>query len=210
MTKISERVDSKNWIIVLLIVTITSFSWTDIQAQVTQKSYEILLAGFQIGTMEVEEYKKGSIIEYSLESLVSFWFFGKVNVELTIKSTYKDGMMLKSESKSISNRGSFYSIIKWTGKSYTVDSHTYKFDNTESIPYLIPFSTAKFYFQEPKNGLTMISETFGLASKISEIEPHVYQIEIDGNRNKFFYENGEMEKALMENPIKNYVIKRIK
>ena len=210
MTEISKRKDSKNWIIVLLIIIITSFPWTDTQAQVTQKSYEILLAGFNIGTMEVEENKKGSIIEYNLESLVSFWFFGKVNVELTIKSTYKDGMMIKSESKSISNRGSFYSIIKWTGKSYLIDSHTYKFDNRESIPNLIPFSTVNFYFQEPKNGLNMISETFGLVSKITEIEPHGYEIEINGNRNKFFYENGEMDKALMENPIKNYVIKRIK
>jgi len=210
MTKISKREDSKNRIIVLLLIIITSFPWTDTQAQVTQKSYEILLAGFQIGNMEVEENKKGSIIEYNLESLVSFWFFGKVNVELTIKSTYKDGMMIKSESKSVSNRGSFYSIIQWTGKSYLIDSHTYKFDNTKSIPNLIPFSTVKFYFQKPKNGLNMISETFGLASKITEIEPHGYEIEINGNRNKFFYENGEMEKALMENPIKNYVIKRIK
>jgi hypothetical protein len=56
----------------------------------------------------------------------------------------------------------------------------------------------------------MISETFGLTSKITEIEPHEYQIEIDGNRNKFFYENGNMERALMENPIKNYMIKRIR
>jgi hypothetical protein len=56
----------------------------------------------------------------------------------------------------------------------------------------------------------MISETFGLASKINEIEPHIYQIEVNGNQNDFFYENGEMEKAMMESPIKNYVIKRIR
>ena len=49
-----------------------------------------------------------------------------------------------------------------------------------------------------------------MVSKITEIEPHGYEIEINGNRNKFFYENGEMDKALMENPIKNYVVKRIK
>jgi hypothetical protein len=179
-------------------------------AQVTQKSYEIILAGFKVGTMEVEENKKGNISEYNLKSLVSFWFFGRVNVDVTIKSTYANGKMMSSESKSVSNRGSFYSNIKWSGKSYVVDSHTYKFDNTKSISYLIPFSTVKFYFQEPKNDLTMISETFGLTSKITEIEPHEYQIEIDGNRNKFFYENGNMERALMENPIKNYMIKRIR
>lgn len=208
--KISKRKDLKNMVTVLLIVVITSFPWTDSEAQVTKKSYEILLAGFRIGTMEVEENKKGNMIEYNLESLVSFWFFGKINVDLSIKTIYHDGMMISSESKSISNRGSFYSKIKWNGKSYLVDSHTYKFDNTKSIPYLIPFSTVKFYFQEPKNGMTMISETFGLASKINEIEPHIYQIEVNGNQNDFFYENGEMEKAMMESPIKNYVIKRIR
>lgn len=210
MTENSKKEDSKNWIAVWSVLLIISLTGTGTHAQVTQKSYEILLAGFQIGTMKVEENKKGSIVEYNLESLVSFWFFGKINVELNTKSTYKDGMMIRSVSKSISNRGSFYSNIKWNGKSYIVDSHTYKFDNTKSVPNLIPFSTVKFYFQEPSDGLYLISETYGLTSRISEIEPKVYQIEIDGNRNKFFYENGELERALMENPIKNYVIKRVR
>ena len=59
MTVISKKEYSKNWIAVVLIVIMTSFPWTTTRAQVTKKSYEILLAGFQIGTMEVEENKKG-------------------------------------------------------------------------------------------------------------------------------------------------------
>ena len=188
----------------------TSFPWKNAHGQTTKKSYEILLAGFQIGTMEVSEEKAGNLTTYNLESLVSFWFFGKINVTLTIKSIYQNGMLQSSESKSISNRVSFFSTIKWDGKSYVVDSHTYQFDNTNPIRTMIPFSTVKFYFQEPKNGLTMVSETYGLTSKILEIEPHGYQIEIDGNKNKFYYQNGEMDKALMQNPIKNYVVKRIR
>jgi len=207
MTKIEVV---KKLTVLVLIAVVTVFPWNESQAQSTKKSYEILLAGFQIGKMDVEELKKGSLIEYNLKSLVSFWFFGKINVDLSIKSIYKDGMMLSSESKSVSNRGSFYSNIKWNGKSYDVDSHTYEFDNNRAITKPIPFSTVKFYFQEPMNGLTMVSETYGLTSLISELESKTYRIEIDGNKNKFFYENGEMEKALMESPIKNYVIKRIR
>lgn len=181
-----------------------------LQAQTSKRSYEILLAGFQIGQMEVEEIIRGNTTEYNLQSNVSFWLFGKINVDLSIKSAYLDGKMISSESKSISNRGSFYSKIKWNGSSYIVDSNTYKFENKNPIAFQVPFATAKFYFQEPKHGQMMISETYGLASKLTEIEPNTYQININGNENKFFYKNGEMERALMENPIKNYVIKRLK
>jgi len=201
---------SKNLVLkTLSILIIGIFSLTSLQAQTTRKSYEIVLAGFQIGDMKIEEIKKGEITEYNLESLVSFWFFGKINVEVTINSIYKDGMMISSDSKSVSNRGSFYSKIKWNGSAYIVDSHTYKFDNTKSVGKLVPFSTVRFYFKEPKSGQTTISETFGLTSPITLKEDGTYQIEIDGNKNKFIYKNGELDHALMQNPIKNYVIRRV-
>lgn len=193
--------------LILILTGIIIFE--SVTAQTTTKSYAIELAGFQIGDMKVEEIKRNETIEYNLESLVSFWFFGKINVELTINSIYKNGKMISSDSKSISNRGSFFSKIKWNGTSYSVDSHSYKFDNKISIQNLVPFSIVKFYFQEPSPQQTMISETFGLTSPISKKEKGVYQIEINGNRNKFVFINGELDHALIQNPIKNYVIKRI-
>lgn len=193
----------------LFLILIGIIIFGSVNAQTTTKSYVIELAGFEIGDMKVEEIKRNEIIEYNLKSLVSFWLFGKINVELTINSIYKNGKLISSDSKSISNRGSFYSKIKWNGTSYLVDSHSYKFDNKISIENLVPFSIVKFYFQEPIPQETMISETFGLTSIISKKENGVYQIEINGNRNKFVFINGELDHALMQNPIKNYVIKRI-
>ena len=205
MEFISNRTSTIRFILILIGFLV----FGNLTAQTTKKSYAIELAGFQIGDMKVEEFKKNEIVEYNLKSLVSFWFFGKINVELTISSIYKNGKMISSDSKSISNRGSFYSKIHWNGTSYVVDSHSYKFDNKISIQNLVPFSIVKFYFQEPNPQQMMISETFGLTSLISKKEQGVYQIEINGNRNKFVFINGELDHALIQNPIKNYVIKRV-
>ncbi len=194
----------------LSVLIICLFSYSNLQGQTTQKSYDIILAGFKIGDMTIDETKKGLITEYNLNSLVSFWFFGKINVDLKINSIYKNGKMISSDTKSVSNRGSFYSKIFWDGNKYNVDSHSYKFENKTPVKSQVPFSTVKFYFEEPKAGLQMISETFGLVSSITEIEPDIYQIEIDGNRNKFYYKNGELDQVLIQNPIKNYMIKRVR
>ncbi len=180
------------------------------QTATTLHKYEITVAGFNIGSMEVEEKITGSRTDYALKSLVSFWLFGRVNVDFTVDAHYQDGQLIRSETNSDSNRGQYNSKIYWKDDHYVVDAHTYKFDNQKTIDLPIYNSTAKFYFNEPKANSTMMSEVYGLLSNVTQISKGVYEIEIDGNHNQFHYENGVLEKVIIQNPIKNYQIKRIK
>mgnify|MGYP003661674951 CR=1 FL=1 len=47
-----------------------------------------------------------------------------------------------------------------------------------------------------------------MITEVREIEKGVYEIDVNGNMNRFYYEGGILEKVVLENNIKNYSIKR--
>jgi hypothetical protein len=65
------------------------------------------------------------------------------------------------------------------------------------------------FFHEPKEGEDFLGEVFGLVSKVKKIENNGYEVNINGNTNRYYYENGVMVLAEMESPIKNYLIKLV-
>lgn len=189
--------------LVLLFLGIAGFA----KANERIRYYDITVAGFTIGELKTTRVEKGEITEYEVKSLVSIWFFGTLKIEFTINSIYKNGQFISSRTVSNSNRGEFLSLIEWDGQKYQVDANSYKFTNQESILTPIQFSTAKAFFEEPDGSELFLSENYGLTSPIAKSSDGMVEIQIDGNRNKYFYENGELVKANMQSPIKNYVLK---
>lgn len=183
---------------------------SEIIAQSSIQKFEILVAGFNIGQVTAEEIKKGETTEYHVNSKASFWFFGKIELGFTIRNVYQKELLINSKANSNSNRGDFQSIITWKGEHYDVKSATYKFENNKPIPNPIYHSSGKFYFQEPEDGDRMISETYGLVSRVTEKSDGVYEVEIDGNRNQYHYVNGKLDKIVVQNPVKNFVVQRVK
>lgn len=182
----------------------------EIKAQSTIQKFEILVAGFKIGDVIAEEIKKGDTTEYHINSKASFWFFGKIEVGFTIRNIYQKDLLLNAKSNSNTNRGDFQSIVIWKGEHYDVKSASYKYENSTPIPNPIYHSSGKFYFHEPKDGDRMISETYGLVSRVTEKSNGLYEVDIDGNRNQYFYTNGKLDKIVVQNPIKNFVVQRVK
>ena len=194
----------------LCLTLVCSLFPSEIQAQSSIQKFEILVAGFNIGQVTAEEIKKGETTEYHVNSKASFWFFGKIELGFTIRNVYQKELLINSKANSNTNRGDFQSIITWKGKHYDVNSATYKFENNEPIPNPIYHSSGKFYFHEPKDGDRMVSETYGLVSRVTKKSEGVYEVEIDGNRNQYHYKNGKLDKIVVQNPIKDFVVQRIK
>lgn len=196
--------------VVLCLTLVYSLFPSEIKAQSSIQKFEILVAGFNIGQVTAEEIKKGETTEYHVNSKASFWFFGKIEIGFTIRNVYQKELLINSKANSNTNRGDFQSIITWKGKHYDVNSATYKFENNEPIPNPIYHSSGKFYFHEPKDGDRMVSETYGLVSRVTKKSDGVYEVEIDGNRNQYHYKNGKLDKIVVQNPVKNFVVQRIK
>lgn len=193
--------------ITLFIIIISSHSVFCQQKKTVQK-YDIVVAGFRIGGMVAEKTETTNQTKFEINSLVEFWFFGKVHVEFLQTASYLDDQLIEAYTHSISNRGDFETFVKWSVDHYDVKANTYKYENKKPISKKVYSSPAKFYFEEPKEGDVLISENFGLLTTVKEDKPGIYSIDVNGNRNTFYYEEGILQKVVLENSLKNYVIRR--
>jgi hypothetical protein len=196
---------------IALLIVIFAFSIQVGKAQdaVKERHYEITVLGFNIGGMTANRSTKMDTTIYKVTSEVSFWFFGKVNVEFNVDSRLKNKQIVSTQSFSSSNKGDFQSKIKWNGDFYEVNASTYKFENDKPIETPLYLSSVMLFFHEPKGGEDFLGEVFGLVSKVKKIENNGYEVTINGNTNRYYYKNGVMVKAEMESPIKNYLIKLV-
>ncbi|EIM78917.1 hypothetical protein A3SI_00615 [Nitritalea halalkaliphila LW7] len=179
------------------------------EAQVVTHKYEISVAGFSIGEMQAKKQSKENSIIYSIESKVSFWFFGRVEVDYGIETRYDGSKVVESKAYTKTNRGDFTSHVQWDRGGYEVDAETYKFENKERIEGPLRFSSARMYFHEPTNETFFLAENYGLKAPVKKVQEY-YEVDVNGNKNKFYYDaEGVLIKAVMQSPIKNYVISRI-
>lgn len=169
--------------------------------------FDISVAGINIGEMKATQMKSDDKLKIEIQSQVRFWFFTWVEVKFDSESNYHNGFLVHAASNTASNKGDFSSSIYWNKDKYIVNSNAYKFENKTPLPDLIAYSTSKLYFEEPNENDVFLAENFGVISMISKRKDY-YEVEVNGNRNKFYYENGLFVKAVMQSPIKNYVVSR--
>lgn len=173
--------------------------------------YEIVVLGLKIGDMTAEKFEgKADTVHYVVESQVKFWFFGNVDLRFETNSKFYQGKVVKTHSESKTNRGDYQSQIILKGSEYQVDAETYKFENNESVRGPLSWCSNKMFFHEPKPGEIFLSEVYGTAQKIKQIEPGVYEITVEENTNRYYYQSGKLEKIVLENPIKNYQVRRVR
>lgn len=169
--------------------------------------YDVSIAGISIGEMVAKRESRGGDIHYELKSNVSFWFFGKINLDYLTKAIYKEKKLIKANVLSTTNRGNFASDIEWRDNHYKIKSTNYKYELDTVVHRPFQYSAAVFYFEEPVIAKEFIAEAFGLPAPIKKVKDY-YEVKVNGNTNRFYYVDGKLEKAVMEFPIKNYVIKR--
>ncbi|PRY90824.1 DUF6134 family protein [Mongoliibacter ruber] len=189
-----------------LLFTFLILGHLNLKAQVIQK-YDVSIAGISIGEMTAKKFDRGEETVYELSSNVSFWFFGRINLDYFTKTIYNGKMLRSANLTSTTNRGNFKSDIDWKGDHYKIQTTNYKYELDTTINRPLYFSAAVFYFQEPKQVKEFMAEAYGLPSPI-EKKGDYYEVDVNGNRNRFYYKNGQLEKAVMQFPVKNYVITR--
>lgn len=181
-------------------------------AQATKEtaSFEIVVLGLKIGNLTAQKNAGGDSVRYSVDSRVKFWFFGDVDLQFLTRSHFKGGKILKTYSESKTNRGVFDSKVNWTGALYQVDAKSYKYANRTSLKGPLSWCSTKLFFQEPSGQELFLSEVYGISAPIKKISPGVYEIEVEGNTNQYHYKGGKLEKIVVESPIKDYQVRRVK
>ena len=97
---------------IFLFVSLFALSNAQAQRNKTIQKYDIVVAGFRIGGMTAERTTAGAEVNYEINSLVEFWFFGKVHVEFFQTADYKAGQLVEAYTHSNSNRGDFETFVK--------------------------------------------------------------------------------------------------
>ncbi len=173
-------------------------------------SFEIVVLGLKIGTLTAQKTGGADSLLYSVDSRVKFWFFGDVDLKFLTRSHFKGGKILKTYSESKTNRGFFDSKVNWTGAQYQVDYKSYKYANRTSLKGPLTWCSTKLFFHEPSGQELFLSEVYGVSAPIKKIGPGVYEIEVEGNTNQYHYKSGKLEKIVVESPIKDYQVRRVK
>lgn len=193
----------------LLCMTLPLIAQTEKDTESVQ--YEIVVLGLKIGDMTAEKFVgKSDTVHYEVNSQVKFWFFGNVDLRFATQSKFLQGKIVKTHSESKTNRGDYRSKITWKNSEYQVEAQTYKFENDESLRGPLSWCSNKMFFNEPKPGEIFLSEVYGTAQPIKQVEPGIYEINVEGNTNRYYYNSGRLEKIVLENPIKNYQVRRVR
>lgn len=183
------------------------FFTTTILAAVEKREYDITAAGIRIGVMTATRETKDNLTWYSLHSKVSFWFFIRVNVEYSVTSAYQNNQLITSTVITRSNRGNYKSTVQWSGDHYNVQVEGYKYKNVVSIKDTIKNNSARLYFEYPAGISVILADNYGIMVPAENIEENVYSVNVQGNKNKFFFRKGKIFRAIMHHPIKNFEVK---
>ncbi|MFM2251590.1 MAG: hypothetical protein RLZZ358_2520 [Bacteroidota bacterium] len=194
----------------LLVLLWMSVSLGYAQATKETASYEIVVLGLKIGDLTAQKTGAGDSVRYTVDSRVKFWFFGDVDLQFLTRSHFKAGKITKTFSESKTNRGNFDSKVNWSGTQYQVDAKSYKYANRTALKGPLSWCSSKLFFQEPSGQEIFLSEVYGVSAPIKKIKPGVYEIEVEGNTNQYHYQGGKLVKIVVESPIKDYQVRRVK
>ncbi|GMQ23551.1 hypothetical protein Aoki45_02330 [Algoriphagus sp. oki45] len=197
--------------ILLFLIGLMLFSQNSPAQEADVALFEVVVLGIKIGELEAtrDKNRKDSLV-YEVNSQVKFWFFGGVDVRFQNRSFFLKDHIVKTTSTSKTNRGDFFSLVRWDGDHYQVKADSYQFENRIPVSGPLAWCSTKLFFEEPSPQDIFLSEVYGLAQRIIQVEPGVYEIEINGNKNRYYYQSGKLDKIVLENPIKNYQIRRVK
>ncbi len=193
----------------IIVIVLLFFSSTIIANNGSTTAYRIELAGVKIGNLYTNVQEVNGITTYQLASEVDVWLFIRIKISYKIIVKYDNEKMVESKVTSFANGDTYYSNTIWNNDHYDIDCHTYKYDYTAQRITPIKNSLIKLYFQEPVKEESLFSENYGVDTPISDLNDAVYQAQVQGNKNKYFYEKGILTKAEMQSPIKNYLTKKI-
>lgn len=184
----------------LIFLTLSGYATDEV------RRFDIELAGIKIGELTATRRKIDTLTHYYLESKVSFWLLLRVHVHHIQTAVYHEEKLLYSTVKTRSNRGEFSSSVIWNKKHYAVNASMYKYEHSGKINEDIDFNLLRFFFDEPKNVNLVLADGFGLMVPVSFLKDAYYEVEVHGERNKYFFTGGKLQRASMDGTIKNYEI----
>lgn len=163
----------------------------------------------EIGQVKITKQKKDTITLYKVRSEVEYksWLYDYTRIS-NIDASFSENGLVHSESKVFEdgNLEAHTRTIKEKMKTYKCSSQG---DETYTLNKDIFISSAFLYFNEPGNASKMFSETYQQLFDLKAIEKNAYEVDFPGSKtNRYYYDNGKLERVEVERRWFTIVFKR--
>ncbi len=172
--------------------------------------FDIEVARVKVGNLVTEKIQKDSLTFYIFTSEVDAWLIVRVRVSHLIVCVYKKDKLIRADIHSVINKEKYVSHVEWKQDHYEYDCATYKYHKSGTLFEDIHFSVVKMYFEEPLEQQKIFTENYGVFSQLQRLKPSTYRLEVEKNKNTFYYNSSGLQRVDMETPLLHYSIRRKK
>ena len=168
------------------------------------KTYTLKALGLKIGKLEAFRATKNNIDVFMSESTIDFI---TIKADIKTEAIYQNGILIKATVNSKINGQSYVSHTVWKKDHYQIDCHARKYsysDTTLKTP--IRWSASKLYFEIPKKGDAVYTESYGVMGILEETKKNSLKMTTPESRQIYYYntDNTNLLKIEVINSIKNF------
>lgn len=196
------------YLLSLLLAFLAFFSHAQPSGISNTKFFDIKIAGVKIGELVATRTWRDTVTLYQLESKVKVWLIVPIAMEHKIETVYHGKNLFSSLSVSTTNSGTYRSTIIWKGRHYQTHVDSYHYKNSTPIYEQIECNIARFYFEEPVNIPKTLADSFGTMASITEVSPGHYEVDSQGNVNRYHYKDGLFVSASLFSKVRYEVLAR--
>ena len=177
------------------LVYVSLFMLLSVGVSAQKYEYEMFMTGKKIGTLAAEKKVKGDVVMYTINTTADAQILWKqISNQTNSRIMFKNGVVTESYYEYIENgvtekyckitqSGNGYSLHHWKKGKYTLDQPS-------------NFCVAAIYFNEPKDGIKLLDETWGEYVTVKKTGAGVYEFKAkDGDKNVYHYANGKITEA---------------
>lgn len=190
------KIFTYNCFVILTFLGIQTFSQS--------KNFTLKALGLKIGKLEAFRATKNNIDVFMSESTISFI---TIKADVKTEAIYQNGILIKATVNSVINGQTYLSQTVWKKDHYQIDCHARKYsysDTTLKTP--IHWSASKLYFEIPKKGDAVYTESYGVMGTLEEIKNNSLKMTTPESRQIYYYNNdySKLLKIEVINSIKNF------
>lgn len=173
------------------------------------RHFAIEVAGIRVGTMTARRQPlPDRTLLYTLNSDVKVnLLVYRLHVSYTVRSVFRDGMLVSSIVNAHTNRGDFSSRTEWKDDHYDIVAEQYRHTRRATEPRRIDFTLTTVFFAEPKGRSQLYSEYFGDYFAVTRPSTGRYLTRLADREDEYVYENGQLKKIIKKNSLKNFIIR---
>ena len=172
--------------------------------------YDVIWKGDSIGYVHAQKFDSADYSIYTIDSEVTFWFFGSKRLEYRYHTLYHYDELIRASTRYLKNGN-----LKSTSQVIRNDSGYEISQDGEKIPKStlesINGSINTIYHQEPGHKEEIFSERFGQLLPIESPHANRYVLtKPDGRTTTYEYVNGICERVLVDHFFARFTFERRK